>query len=141
MYEADRIVLTCTAIGLRQNHLAGLGDIDIVWYFDNGTEHQVSKGVDQWTQTVRDEQQDIVQITSTLALSGKEQASNQNSAHIEGEGFYYCQVQATSAADIRVESSPSQKFQILSRDFHLQASTSCSERTFIAYTESCALNT
>ena len=72
-----------------------------------------------------------MQVTSTLNVSG---TSNQNFAFL-AEGFYYCQVQMTDMAAV---ANSSQRFQVLNRDEYVQASTSCSERTFIASVESCA---
>ena len=52
------------------------------------------------------------------------------------EGFYHCQVQMI---DRSVQSQPSQKFEVFNRDRYLQAGTSCSERTFTAPLQSCAV--
>ena len=136
VYEADKVLLTCTVTDPVQNDLTSSLRIDIKWYFDNGTKQEVNVGTET---TVRNGDEDVVKITSTLALSA---TSDQNAMHIGGEGFYYCQVQAaiTSAMDVRLESNPSQMFQVSSRDFHFQASTSCMERNFIDNVESCAVN-
>ena len=128
VYEEPVIVLTCSVESLSSDVFADPSDIEIRWYFYNGTEYELTTGVNH-TRTGGNGVH--VQVTSTINVSG---TSNQNFAFL-GEGFYYCQVQLT---DMTVVTNSSQRFQVLNRDEYVQASTFCSERTFIASVESCA---
>ena len=128
VYEQPVIVLTCSVESLSHEAFPDTSVIEIRWYFNNGTEHELTTGVDHrrmggtW---------DPVQVTSTLNISG---TFNQRFSSL-GEGFYYCQVDIT---DMAVVSNFSQRFQVLSRNEHLQISSRCNGEPFIANIESCA---
>ena len=130
VYETDLEVLTCTVELLSTADVADPQDILIKWFFFNDTEYEVAVGVNPPQGTGGNGGH--VTVTSTLHISG----TSQPNASYVSEGFYYCQVQIT---DRSVQSKPSQKFEVFNRDQHLQASSSCSERTFTAPLQSCAV--
>ena len=128
MYEASVIVLTCRVESLSLEDFADPSVINIRWYFDNGTEYELTTGVNHTRLGGSGEK---VQVTSTLKLSG---TSNKSSVFLS-EGSYYCQVQLMDR-DVLLKTS--QAFRVLNTDEHVQASTDCCERTFIDSVESCA---
>ena len=128
VYQEPVIVLTCSVVSLSQQAFPDPSLIEIRWFFYNGTEYELTNGVGH---TRTGGNGDHVQVTSTLNVSG---TSDQRFAFL-GEGFYYCQVQMT---DMTVVANSSQRFQVLSRDEYVQASTNCRERTFYDNVESCA---
>ena len=130
VYETDLEVLTCTVESLSTADVSDPQDILIKWFFFNDTEYELTVGVNPPQRTGGNGGH--VTVTSTLHISG---TSQQNASYVS-EGFYHCQVQMT---DRSVQSQPSQKFEVFNRDQYLQASTSCSERTFTAPLQSCAV--
>ena len=130
VYETDLEVLTCTVESLSTADIADPQDIVIKWFFFNDTEYELAVGVNPPQRTGGNGGH--VTVTSTIHISG----TSQPNASFVNEGFYHCQVQMI---DTSVMSKPSQKFEVFNRDQYLQASTSCSERTFTAPLQSCAV--
>ena len=130
VYETDLEVLTCTVESLSTADIADPQDILIKWFFFNDTEYELTVGINPPQRTGGNGGH--VTVTSTLHISG----TSQPNASYVSEGFYHCQVQMI---DTSVQSQPSQKFEVFNRDRYLQTVTSCSERTFTAPLQSCAV--
>ena len=123
MYEAD-LVLTCGVVSLSTADIADPQDVSFRWYFYNGTEYELSVGINH---TRSGGNGANVQVNSTLQISG----TSQTAAYLS-QGFYYCQVQMI---DMNVRSIFSQRFQVISQDYYFQYVSSCSEKTFIDHSK------
>ena len=135
VYEAEKIVLTCTIssegtsnskIDLYQD----LNDIIIKWYYNNGTEHELTMGTSD-TRREGGNLTDGIPITSTLAISA---IPGQHNAANLAQGSYYCRVHVPSRRD--TVSNSSQPFTVVNQDAYFQFATSCRERNFIASRDS-----
>ena len=132
MYESDLETLTCRVESIDRAEVPDMRDLSIKWFFFNDTEYELTIGTNPVERTGGNEVHDLT-VTSTLHISG----TSQPNATFVSEGFYYCKVHLFDASVVLHQS---QIFEVFHREEYLQQSVSCSERTFSARLESCAVS-
>ena len=137
IYEAERIVLTCTIESsediLDSRLFVDPGRIRWYTYYSNGTESELTVGTNETRREGGNG--DPIVVSSTLAISA---TSQQNAADLV-QGSYYCRVHVSGCSHWGLLSNFSQKFTVLNHNVYLQHGTSCSERNFITAERVCAV--
>ena len=131
VYDLDLETLTCRVESIDTAGVPDVQDLSIKWFFFNDTEYDLTIGTNPVERTGGSVGH--LTVTSTLHISG----TSRPNATVVSEGFYYCRVHMFDASVVLHES---QRFKVLHREEYLQQASSCSERTFSAALESCAVS-
>ena len=134
LYDAERIVLMCTISSesedLLNPDLLDPNGIIIRWYYNNGTESELTVGTNETRREGGNG--DPIVISSTLTIS----PISQHDAVTLAQGSYYCRVQVDKEI---LRSNSSQQFIVLNIGDYVQYGTSCAERNFIVRDNACAV--
>jgi hypothetical protein len=139
IYDVERIVLKCaiSSEGLLNPDHDPLDPsrISIKWYYNNGTESELTVGTNEISREGEIGDSDPIVISSTLIIS----AFSQHDVSSLVKGSYYCRVNVAEWGLVTVSNS-SQQFTVLTMDQYLQLGASCSHTTFIARESACAVH-
>ena len=130
-----RIILICTISSEDSNPIIDSSRINIKWYHNNGTENELTVGSNETRREGGNGEP--IRISSTLTISSS--FSRQHDAASLAEGSYYCRV-LLNVTEWGLVSNSSQQFIVLPYDQYIQASTSCSERSFTVTQSACAVH-
>ena len=133
LYEEERIVLICTIYseGLLNPDLLDPSRISIKWYYNNGTESELTVGTNETRREGGNG--DPLVISSILTIS----AIGQHDAVTLAQGLYYCRVNVDGWGLV---SNSSQQSFVLDEGSYLQFGAICSEITFIDRESTCAVH-
>ena len=139
VYDVERIVLKCTmsSEGLLNPDPLDPSRISIKWYFNNGTESELTVGTNETSREGGNGEHII--ISSTLTISSFNEF--QHVAASLTQGSYYCRAEVDNRWNLANSSQP---FIALEREVHLQEARSCAaaDLPLIAVTSvsSCAIH-
>lgn len=129
VYQEEKVTLKCMVESSSTADLVDTSDINIRWYFNNGTEYELTIGTSQMGSGGNGGQ---VQVTSTLDISAR-----LPNVSFVSTGFYYCKVEMISAS---VHQNCSQSFEVFTQEMYLQQGSVCAGRSFHQPLRSCAVH-